>query len=74
MINDTKCYDEKELVNIKKIGDLLLKKVKLDESLERLDGLGDSSHIFQDPIDVHKRRLEHTPENVDEKEVEAEIQ
>ena len=58
LINDTKCYSDKTKENVILIGNALLKKIKLDDTLNRLDALGNVSFIYDNPIDVHDRKRE----------------
>mgnify|MGYP001355823625 CR=1 FL=1 len=62
LLSDVKCYEpkEKEIINL--IGGCILRKFKHDDTIERLQKLGDTSHIFDDPIDITKRNQEQEVE------------
>lgn len=55
LLNDVTCYNETEQKTIKLIGGCMLRKFKHDHTLERMQKLGDHSHLFDDPIDIQKR-------------------
>lgn len=55
LLNDVKCYSEEEMKIVKLMGGCMLRKFKHDHTLERLTKLGDTSHLFDDPIDISQR-------------------
>ena len=51
LLNDVTCYDDEEKKIVKLIGGCMLRKFKHDHTYARLAKLGDTSHLFEDPID-----------------------
>tara|TARA_B100000963_G_scaffold251405_1_gene220264 strand:+ start:184 stop:723 length:540 start_codon:yes stop_codon:yes gene_type:complete len=58
LLNDVDCYDETEKKVVNKIGGCMLRIFKHNHTFERLQKFGDSSHLFDDPIDLQKREAE----------------
>lgn len=58
LLNDVKCYDEKEKQVVNQIGGCMLRIFKHDHDFQKLQKLGDTSHLFDDPIDLQKREME----------------
>ena len=64
------CYNEKQIKVLRLIGGCMLRKHKFEYDKEKLEKMGDASHLFEDPIDIQKRNEENQPRDLDEAEVE----
>ena len=58
LLNDVSCYDEKEKHIVNQIGGCMLRIFKHEHTYERMQKLGDTSHLFSDPIDIQQRERE----------------
>jgi len=58
LLNDVTCYDENEKKIVNLMGGCMLRKFKHDHDFEKIQKLGDTSHLFADPIDIKEREDE----------------